>query len=165
MPAALSQEDVAAVVRHCVEMAWAIDERRWDDLGALMTDPVHIDYTELFGGEPADVSPAHMAATSARLLGGLAGTQHLVGAHLVDGAGDEAACRSMVQATHFLPNTGGSSKWTVGARYHMDLRRRGDGWRISSIRVAVAWAEGNREVLRLGKRATTESADHPCDRK
>ena len=157
----LTQADERSIILTCMKMAWAIDERRWDDLGKLFTDPVHIDYTELFGGEPADVTPAHMAATAARLLGGLAGTQHLVGAHLVDGAGDEARCRSMVQATHFLPNRSGAPTWTVGARYHMDLRRRADRWRISSIRVAVAWSEGNRDVLRLGKRTADVAVDGP----
>lgn len=159
-PSALGREEEAAIVRTCIEMAWAIDERRWEDLGQLFTDPVHIDYTALFGGEPAAVTPGHMATVSARLLGGLAGTQHLVGAHLVDGAGDEATCRSMVQATHFLPNANGAPTWTVGARYHMGLRRDGDRWRISSIRIEVAWTEGNREVLRLGKGAAGGPTDN-----
>jgi len=150
---ALGADDRADIVETCTEMAWCLDERRWDDLADLFTEEVHFDYTELFGGEARTITPADLARSSEALLGNLGATQHLVGAHRVEGAGDRAHCRSMVQATHFLENPRGGPLWTVGAQYHMDLRRSGGRWRISSVRVSVQWATGNRDVLRLGKRS------------
>jgi len=150
---ALSAEDRADIVAVCTEMAWCLDERRWDDLVDLFTEEIHFDYTELFGGEARTITPTELARSSKVLLGNLGATQHLVGAHQVEGAGDQAHCRSMVQATHFLDNPRGGPLWTVGAQYHMDVCRSGGQWRISSVRVSVQWATGNRDVLRLGKRS------------
>ncbi len=151
--ATLTAGEQADVVATCTEMAWCLDERRWDDLAELFTEEIQFDYTELFGGEAQTISPADLVRSSKALLAHLGATQHLVGAHRVEGAGDRAACRSMVQATHYLENPTGDPLWTVGAQYHMELRRTDGRWRISSVRVVVQWAKGNREVLRLGKRA------------
>jgi hypothetical protein len=146
-----SVEDRASIIETCTNMAWCIDERRWDDLGLLFADHVRIDYSDIFGGSAQDITPADMVRTSQRLLGNLNATQHLVASHVVEGTGDTARCRSMVQASHFLPNRSGGPMWTVGAQYHMDLVRMPGGWRISGIRVVMSWATGNRDVMRLGK--------------
>jgi hypothetical protein len=146
-----SLEDRALIVETCTKMAWAIDERRWDDLGLLFANKLRIDYTDIFGGEPSVITPADMVRTSQLLLGSLDATQHLVASHVVEGSGDTAYCRSMVQASHLKQNRTGEPMWTVGAQYHMDLVRTPDGWRISGIRVVMNWATGNREVMRLGK--------------
>jgi hypothetical protein len=150
-----SPEDRAAIIETCTKMAWAIDERRWDDLGILFADQLRIDYTDIFGGEASVITPADMVRTSQMLLGNLDATQHLVASHVVEGSGDTASCRSMVQASHLKPNRTGEPMWTVGAQYHMDLLRTAGGWRISGIRVVMKWATGNREVMRLGKTGRT----------
>jgi hypothetical protein len=148
---ALSPEDQQAVIATCTRFVWCIDERRWDDLAELFTDPFEIDYSDIFGGQAATVSPAEMVTNSRHLIGGLTATQHLIGSFLVEGGGDEAYCRSMVQASHFIENRIGDAMWTVGAQYHMRLRRDGGRWRIAANRVVMQWAQGNREVMRLGR--------------
>jgi len=132
-------------------MAWCIDERRWEDLAEIFAPKIEIDYTSVFGGEARTITPADMVRTSQLLLGNLQATQHLVAGHIVTGSGDEAICKSQVQATHLLANPTGDPLWTVGAQYHMQLSRIDGRWRIAAVRVVLLWASGNREVMRLGK--------------
>jgi hypothetical protein len=145
------RDDRTAIIETCTKFAWCIDERRWDDFGLLFADNVTIDYTDLFGGEVRTVTPADMVRTSQMLLGNMEATQHLVASHLTEVSGNQATCRSMVQASHFLPNRTGDPLWTVGAQYHMTLQRNGEEWLLSGVRVEFCWATGNREVMRLGK--------------
>ena len=147
----LSVVDRNAVIETAGRLAWCIDERRWAELAPLFTDPFEIDYTSIFGGRPATVTPAQMVANSERLIGNLTATQHLIGSFLVEGHGDQAMCLSMVQATHYLATRTGDGTWTVGAQYHMEMRRETGAWRINSLRAVLQWATGNREIMRLGK--------------
>jgi SnoaL-like protein len=139
------------IIETCTRMGQLIDNRRWEELGEIFADSFAIDYTSVFGGTTARITPADMVTNSRLLLGRLDATQHLVAGHIVTGRGDNASCVSQVQATHVRPSTTGDPHWTVGAQYDMDLIRTPAGWRISSLKATMRWATGNREVMRLGK--------------
>ncbi len=151
MSDALTLYERAEIIDTCIQMAWCIDERRWEDLGELFAPTLVIDYTSIFGGEPRTITPADMVRTSQLLLGNLTSTQHIVSGHIVTGSANDAECKSQVQATHLLANPSGDPAWTVGAQYYMKLRRLDGSWRISAVRAVMLWAAGNREVMRLGK--------------
>ncbi len=57
-------------------------------------------------------------------------TQHLMGPQLADVDGDQAHCRTNVQATHFLKEPEGEML-ILWACYLSDMRRTGDGWKIA----------------------------------
>lgn len=147
----LDLADRYEIIETCTRMGQLIDNRRWDELGEIFADTFDIDYTTVFGGRPATITPAEMIRNSQLLLANLEATHHLVTGHIVTGSGDAASCVSQVQATHIKHSTSGDPHWTVGAQYDMDLMRTAHGWRISSLRVTMRWATGNREVMRLGK--------------
>jgi hypothetical protein len=147
----LDLADRYEIIETCTRMGQLIDNRRWDELGEIFAESFDIDYTSVFGGSPARITPADMIRNSRLLLGRLQATQHLVAGHIVSGSGDRASCVSQVQATHVQPNSTGDAHWTVGAQYEMDLVRTPSGWRISSLTAILRWVTGNREVMRLGK--------------
>ena len=61
-------------------------------------------------------------------------TQHLIGNHVVELRGDEAAMRTYVQATHVLA-ADPQAILTLWATYHTRLNREPDGWRIVEHRL------------------------------
>lgn len=147
----LDLADRYQIIETCTRMGLLIDNRRWEELGEIFAGEFDIDYTSVFGGSTARITPADMIRNSRLLLGNLEATQHLVTGHIVTGGGDEASCVSQVQATHIKHSPTGESHWTVGAQYNMSLIRTAAGWRISALRTTMRWAAGNREVMRLGK--------------
>jgi len=139
-------EAVVAVVRR--QHLYA-DEGRWDELAALFTDPVEVDYADLTGEPGGPVAPAALVAGWRAVLGGFDATQHLLAREVVDVAGDAATCTADVQATHRLATAAGGSLWTLGARYAYRLRREPAGWRIAAVRLTVLWGDGNQQLPAL----------------
>ena len=147
----LDLADRYQIIETCTRMGLLIDNRRWEELGEIFAGEFDIDYTSVFGGSTARITPADMIRNSRLLLGNLEATQHLVTGHIVTGSGHQASCVSQVQATHIKHSSTGEAHWTVGAQYNMSLIRTAPGWRISALRTTMRWAAGNREVMRLGK--------------
>jgi hypothetical protein len=74
---------------------------------------------------------------------GFDATQHLIGNHSIEVAGEDATARFDVWAT--LVNNaweGGSTSW-VGGVYDVALKLTGDGWKIENLKFKVVWAGGN----------------------
>jgi hypothetical protein len=138
-----------AVAEDMSRRGMLVDARRWDQLEALFTDPVDVDYTSLNGGEPQTLRPAELVGGWRQLLSRLDATQHLIGNHVVTLDGDEAACAANVQGTHVLANHSGGPVWTVGGRYDTALRRTAAGWRIAALTLTVQWATGNQHIMTL----------------
>lgn len=152
-------DDTTAVIQTINRMGWLTDRRRWDDLVDVFADEVRLDYTALNGGEPATVPAADMVAGWAAGLGGLQATQHLLGSHLVDVDGDRATATAQFQATHVLPTRPRSAAVDLGGRYHCELTRRDDRWRITAVTMTPSWAEGNQQVMTLAAQRTRSAAD------
>jgi hypothetical protein len=156
---ALSAQDHADVIATCIRFAWCLDDRRWEDLGAMFGPAVKVDYTELFGGSAATLAPGDLVSASRRLLETLDRTQHLVASHLVSGHADRASCRSHVIATHTYGAARlGDRNWTVGGSYTMDLTRGGSAWLIVGISFSLAWSSGNHEIVRQSRSDAAASA-------
>jgi SnoaL-like domain len=126
------------------------DRRRFDDLSGVFADQVTLDWTALFGGEPATVAGAEVGGIWQQGMAGWKATQHLTGNVLVDIEPDpvEATISVDAQATHYLPDGLGQSHWVLGCYYDMRARRTDLGWRLTNVTVHPIWATGNRDLLR-----------------
>ena len=153
----LDLADRYEIIETCTRMGQLIDNRRWDELGEIFADTFDIDYTTVFGGRPATITPAEMIRNSPGCCWPASRRRITSSPAIITGSGDAAHCVSQVQATHVKHSTSGDPHWTVGAQYDMDLVRTAHGWRISSLRVTMRWATGNREVMRLGKARAEEN--------
>lgn len=141
--------DRLAIAETASALGLLVDQRAWDQLQAIFSDPVEVDYTSLNGGEPVTVSPADLIAGWRQILDHLDATQHLIANHLVTIDGENATCAANVQGTHMLANHSGGPIWTVGGRYDISLIRLPVGWRISELTLTVQWATGNQHIMTL----------------
>lgn len=108
----------------------AVDERDWDRVQSLMTNPIHLDYSSFGAGDPADLEPAQVVAGWKQLLPGFDHTHHQLGNLDLEVSGDEAAARCSVIAMHRL----GDEIWTAYGAYEKTLRLEAGIWRVSSSR-------------------------------
>ncbi|MFE0649503.1 nuclear transport factor 2 family protein [Streptomyces sp. NPDC059534] len=126
---------------------WYVDERSWDQLADVFAEEVLMDYTSLFGGTPELVPGPEQAKRWSEQLGHLLSTQHVVTNVLSHIAGDEATCTANVTA-HLRGDTAmGSPLWRNGGTYGLTLRHTDGTWRVSGLRAALRWADGNPGVL------------------
>lgn len=69
-------------------------------------------------------------------------TRHAITAQEVEVDGDSAQSHADCTAQHWLPD---SSSRTVGVRYHDELARGPEGWRITRREVERLWTRGTEE--------------------
>lgn len=124
----------------------AVDDHDWDGVTASLAEPVHRDYTSLFGGAPGEISGPELAAEWKRALTGLDAHQHLLGLPAVEIEDDDARAAVHVVATHVLDGDPGSP-WVVGGTYRFGLRRLDGRWRIAAMTLDTRWQTGDRAVL------------------
>jgi hypothetical protein len=139
------------IIDTCRRMAICVDDRRWSDLGELVTDEIELDYSNVSGRTPVRYTRAEYVEHSASLLANDPITQHQVASHIVEGAGDRARCISQFQATHVLPDTSGDATWKLGGQYDMGLVKVDGRWKIHHIRAIRRWTTGNWQVVVQGR--------------
>jgi hypothetical protein len=150
------RSDIANVVG---ALAVHVDGLRWDDLLALFTAEVRVDYTSLFGGEAQWMTREALIEGWRNLLPGFTRTCHVIGVPVVTVDGDAAQAAASVVAWHFVKETefAGRDQWLVGGSYEMTFRKLDDGWRLASLTLAGAWAEGNLELPKIAGERVAQS--------
>ena len=132
-------------------LAVHVDARQWDELANLFAARVTADYTSLFGGEAQTTPREQLIQGWRQLLPGFTRTTHVIGTPRIVVAGNTAHASASVIAWHFIeePLPSAPDFWRVGGCYEMLLRREEGAWRIASLMLARAWAEGNLELPRI----------------
>jgi hypothetical protein len=92
-------------------MLHAIDALDWATLRDCFTDPVHTDYTSLWGGQPEIKRVDDLIAQWTEFANGFGATQHVTGPLLV--SSDHV--QTHVTAHHWRPGTG--QAWVVYGHY------------------------------------------------
>jgi hypothetical protein len=134
-----------------IRLGRLVDDRDWERLPGLFTDPVRVDYTSLWGGDPETLACDTLIGRWRRLLGGMEATQHFVGSAVVEPGGDpdELSAVANVIGVHRLANPTGGSLWTVGGTWGARLVRTAGSCAISSLALRVAWTDGNTNIVNL----------------
>jgi SnoaL-like domain len=129
-------------------LGWAIDRRDWQAVKDVLAATIAVDYTELFGGEPALMSREDLTEQWRANLGRLDATQHVIAnvQASVNHDGTVHATANVV-ATHVRAGTAGSPVWTVGGWYDAQLSPSDDGCAISSLTLHSTWQTGNFAVM------------------
>ena len=129
------------------------DARQWEELVALFGAEVRVDYTSLFGGDPQVTPRAQLMEQWRQFLPGFTHTTHLIGTPFVIVRGEQAQCTASVVASHFLKEDGfeGLDCWIVGGCYEIRFDKVDGAWRISSLTLARAWADGNLDLPRVAR--------------
>ncbi len=125
--------ETEAVRIQIVRLSRYIDERRWDDYSALFTDDGVLELP--FGKWEG---PAAIRARVQADFVNYTATQHLNSNYDIEIIGDTASARATFIATHVLTSDG-TTFWTGGGAYHIELRRVTGVWRIERLTIELAW--------------------------
>lgn len=128
-------------------LAHHIDHRRWQELQALFTDRVVINYTSLFGGEPQTLRAEDLIASWRTRLGPLRATQHLLGPIAVDQRDLHATAACHVRGYHFREGLAGGPEWMVAGHYLFSLSQQRSAWRIEGMELELFYQTGNTHLL------------------
>ncbi len=124
----LLQAEVQAAV---FDWSTFIDKRDWTGLRRLLASTVYIDYSS--NGSIEGDMPAEQWIDRLRTLHGFDATLHMTSNHVIRVDGDEASCRSYVNAMHFLTDAGREYHAHACGVYEFGLERQEDGWKIRSV--------------------------------
>ena len=154
-------EDRAAISELVITYATSIDRNDWQGLGARLTDPVHVDFSE--AGLPASDFPRDaFAGFSGSALGGFTALQHISPNHVItfdEADPDRALCTSYMYAQHYLEGAEGGDTYIMRGSYENHVVRTGDGWRIEKLVQHLSWPEGNADLP--AQAAARFAAAHP----
>jgi 3-phenylpropionate/cinnamic acid dioxygenase small subunit len=117
--------------------ATGVDTRDLDLYRSCFTDEMDLDMSGMGMGEPMKISADAWADQAISLVSGFQSTQHIITNHVITIEGDRATCVAYVQAQHYNPET----MYTVGGTYTNTLVRTPEGWKISKLKLTLAWTQ------------------------
>ncbi|MDQ0364319.1 hypothetical protein J2S42_000988 [Catenuloplanes indicus] len=132
--------------------AVAIDDADWAGFAAILTDPVHIDFSAA-GMPAADLPRADFVGFASGALERWTARQHISPNHRVvfdETDPDTAVCHSYMYAQHHLA---GGGRYLMRGSYEHAVVRTADGWRISRVTQHVSWLEGDPDAPEHAARA------------
>lgn len=118
-----------------------VDEQKWDDVAAAMTESVSINYTEL-GGEQGFFTPDEILSTWKSFLPGFERTIHNVHNIAIWEVGDRATATLDAIALHFL----NGSEWTVFVGYDTEFIKEDGAWKLARIDLSLYSVHGNNDL-------------------
>ena len=113
-----------------LKYAAGVDERDFDLYASCFTENVQV---LDFGEDPINGRDEWVEYVKAA-LDNYGPTQHMLGPQLASIDGDNAHCRTDVQALHYLKQPEGEIL-TLWATYETDMIRTDEGWKISKHRL------------------------------
>ena len=113
-----------------LKYAAGVDERDFDLYASCFMDNVEI----LDFGESTISGKDNWVTFVKEALNAYGPTQHMLGPQFATIDGDEAHCRTDVQALHYLKEPEGEIL-TLWATYETDMKRVNGGWKISRHRL------------------------------
>jgi hypothetical protein len=134
-------EDVL-VQRTILAMICDVDLLQLDAAERLFAPEVEVDYTSLWGGAPARMTPAQLIGSWRGLLPGFDATWHELGDIDVKVTGQAARASCSVAARHWI----GQAVWLPKGRYEFALAKT-DIWRISQMRLLMQEELGDRALV------------------
>ncbi|MEM9013423.1 MAG: nuclear transport factor 2 family protein [Pseudomonadota bacterium] len=136
----LDREEVRQVI---VNYGLAFDMRDWALHRSVFTDEIEMDFSASIGDGLVAISADDWVAAVRPFFEALDGTQHVAMPLSIEIDGDEAYVRSLLNASHHLPNDRGVSVQTMVGYYENWLVRTEDGWKIHKMVQHITWNEGN----------------------
>jgi hypothetical protein len=142
-PARADPREEARVRQTVLSIPTNIDMRNFDAVEPLFADPVVIDYTSLWGGEPSRMSPGELMTAWRGIVPGFDATWHEITNLKVQVTGDTAKASSNVDGRHWL----GEQVWRPIGRYDFRLARQDGRWRVTHMTLTVTREEGDRALV------------------
>jgi hypothetical protein len=145
-------DDRAAIVDAITDIAAGADRHDWPRVRAAFADTVTLDYTSLWGGQPATQPADDVIAQWSGFLPGFERTLHLVTNHtVVEGSENSAIAEADFQATHRI----GTEMWVLMGHYRYELVKVAGDWKVQAMTMDWTHETGDRGlVAKAAERAT-----------
>ncbi|WP_170325369.1 nuclear transport factor 2 family protein [Ruegeria arenilitoris] len=139
-------DDTAQINTAITSIAAGADRHDWDRVRGAFADEVTLDYSSLWGGEPATLAADDVIAQWSGFLPGFEVTHHMVtNETIVSIEGDMATAQADFTATHRI----GQDFWVLGGQYDYTLIRDTVGWKVSGLTMTALWETGSRDLVTL----------------
>jgi hypothetical protein len=135
-PALRSLQDRADITDLLYRYASTIDRFDLDGLRGVLADDLWAQYGN---AEPVSGGDA-VASWIGEAIANVVWQHHLLSVYHVDIDGDRASALVYHTSHQVFEDSPGTAKLLVG-RYHNELRRESDGWRISRLVLEILWGE------------------------
>ena len=141
----------AEISRTITDIAAGADRHDWNRVRGAFAEQVTVDYTSLWGGEPATQASVDLVNGWAAFLPGFDSTHHMVTNHTISSMTNGAAtAEADFTATHRIDD----KLWTLGGRYTYELEKSGERWVVTSLTMTALWETGDRGLVGIaGNRA------------
>ena len=147
-PQGVGAEDGWQVTQLLYSVARCLDTKDWAALADCVTSGVHC----VLGSHGTTRGREQFVGNVARMLDPLDLTQHLIGNVLVSGlSADRAETQCYAIAQHVRSGVAGGDTLMVGVQYRDVVVREDGRWRIESRVLSSLWAQGNRQVIPVGR--------------
>ncbi|MEX0287023.1 MAG: nuclear transport factor 2 family protein [Paracoccaceae bacterium] len=138
--------DMVEISRTITDIAAGADRHDWARVRDAFSDSVTVDYTSLWGGEPATQAADDLVAGWQGFLPGFDMTHHMVTNHtVVSQDGDSALVQAEFTATHRVDDM----LWTLGGRYTYEMKPAESRWRVTSLTMTALWETGDRGIVAI----------------
>lgn len=127
-------DDYVEIMNLVSRFLMRVDERNWDAVREMLTDPFHADFSSLTGKPATSATPEAFTKQWRSLLSAYDATQHQIGNQIVEIDGLNAEFCSHVTTSHFRGNEteGNTVEYLVGS-YRFSLVRGDHGWKLASV--------------------------------
>lgn len=141
--AAADPREEARVRQTVLAIPTNIDLRNFEAVAPLFASPVVIDYTSLWGGKPAAMTPAELMTSWQGIVPGFDATWHEISNLRVQVNGWTATASSDVDGRHWL----GERTWRPIGRYEFRLAKQGEQWKVTHMTFLMTREEGERALV------------------
>lgn len=136
-------DPVSAEIRTLVSsIPLAVDRAAYDLAEAAFADEIVIDYTSLWGGTPATMTPAQLMDAWRGIVPGFDATWHELGPVAVEIDGETATATATVDGRHWI----GDALWRPIGTYHWDVAEVGGEWRVTRMVFDMTQEIGDRSL-------------------
>lgn len=120
----------------------AVDLAGYDLAEQAFAPSIVIDYTSLWGGEPATMTPAELMTAWRGIVPGFDATWHELSDVTATVNGDTATASAFVDGRHWI----GDQLWRPVGNYHWELAKIDGEWKVTKMTFAMTQEIGNRAV-------------------
>lgn len=133
-----------AIVDAITDIAAGADRHDWPRVRAAFADRVTLDYTSLWGGEPATLAADEVIAQWSSFLPGFDRTLHLVTNHTIVATDEDGAtAEADFQATHRI----GTDMWVLMGHYRYELVKVAGDWKVQAMTMDWTHETGDRALV------------------
>ncbi|MGL4239046.1 nuclear transport factor 2 family protein [Tabrizicola sp.] len=139
---AVGDIETSRVISVVSSIPLAVDLAAYDLAEQAFAPEIVIDYTSLWGGEPATMTPADLMTAWRGIVPGFDATWHELSDVQATVTGDTATATAFVDGRHWI----GDQLWRPVGNYNWDLQKIDGEWKVTRMEFAMTEEIGDRDV-------------------